>query len=454
MKSIHTSSWYFPETSGGVEVYIDSLVQGLQTHGVGAIVAACRHSIEEETYKHNNVPVYRYPVFANQRKIQVHKQLPHGGFESFANWLKNNRADVYHQHSWRFDCGLPHLAMAKKLAMATVVTVHMPEPLCLRGTMMRYGQQICNGLIDPTDCSYCLGVPKRVPSWAMATLRLIPMNLGMAAETKVRNYKSIRLRLLGKTFSIPRQVSEHGTQLMQLVKLADRIVVPSQWQYDAFRLNKVPENKLTLCRQGVAQTFPRQTVPRKPKNATLKIGFLGRWQETKGVQVLAEAVHRLPADVAVELIIHATHPQKYGVANREKVLAIAAHDNRIHIAEPLSRQEVQGALAGFDLLAVPSQWLETGPLVVLEAQAVGIPVLGSNLGGIAELVQHGVNGWLVPPQDIQAWSSSIAHFVQNPDLIARLRQGIQPVRTMDNVASEMVQIYREITNNYPKYSAD
>ena len=46
-------------------------------------------------------------------------------------------------------------------------------------------------------------------------------------------------------------------------------------------------------------------------------------------------------------------------------------------------------LAGFDMLAVPSQWQETGPLVVFEAQALGVPVLGSDLGGIAELITPG-----------------------------------------------------------------
>ncbi len=453
MKLIHTSSWYFPETSGGVEVYIDSLVQGLQADGVESLVAASKQGFAEETYKHNNIGVYRYPIFPDRTKMQVHKQIPHGGFEAFANWLKNQQADVYHQHSWRFDCGLHHLAMAKKLGMATVVTVHMPEPLCLRGTMMSYGQEACNGLIDPTRCSPCLGVPKKVPSWAIATLSQLPLNVGMAAESKMLGSKSIRLRLLGKTFSIPAQVSEHRRQLTQLVKLADRIVVPSQWQYDAFRLNKVPENKLTLCRQGVAQTFQKEAVPTKSKNATLKIGFLGRWQETKGVQTLVEAVHRLPADIPVELVIHATHPKKYGVGNREKVVAIAAHDSRIRIAEPLSRQAVREALAGFDLLAVPSQWLETGPLVVLEAQAIGIPVLGSNLGGIAELVEHGVNGWLVPAKNIQAWTDAIAKLAQDRDLLDRLGQGIKSVRTMDNVASEMVQLYREITKTVQKYSS-
>lgn len=450
MKLIHTTSWYFPDSSGGVEVYLDSLLHGLRLHGLESIVAAPRQGTEEDTYEYNGSSVYRYPVFPNPSKIQVHKQLPHGGFKTFANWLKNNRADVYHQHSWRFDCGLHHLALARQLGMATVVTVHIPEPICLRGTMMRWDKEPCNGLIDSVNCSQCLGVPNQVAPWMLKALSRVPLDVGVAAETKLLTSKSFKLRLLGKTLGIPTLVSEHRRNLMQLAKLADRIVVTSNWQYDGFVVNNVPPEKLTLCRQGVANTFKGEVRPNKLQNSTLKIGFLGRWQETKGVQVLVEAVHRLPNDVPVELTLHATHPGKYGTANREKVLAIAARDSRIRIAEPLSRQAVPDALASFDLLAVPSQWLETGPIVVLEAQAMGVPVLGSNLGGIAELVRHGIDGWLVPAKDVEAWTEAIATLAKNADLLAKLRQGIQLVRTMDTVASEMLTLYHEILKTSQK----
>lgn len=444
MKSIHTTNWYFPDSSGGVEVYIDALLQGLQAHGVEAIVAAPRQGNGEDTYEYNNIPVYRYPIFPEFTKIQRIKQLPHGGFEFFINWLKNHQADIYHQHSWRFDCGWHHLAQARRLGMATVVTIHIAEPLCLRDTMMRHGKEACNGLIDATNCSRCLGVSERMPTWALERLSRLPLTLSVAAEKKLLAAKSIRLRQLGRTFSTPTLVTEHRRQLMQLVTLADRVILPSKWQYEAFRLNGFPEEKMLLCRQGVASKFERKVVATKLQNSTFKIGFLGRWQESKGVLTLVEAVHRLAADVSVELILHATHPGKYDMGNRDKVLAIAAVDQRIRIAKPLSRQAVPEVLASFDLLAVPSQCMETGPLVVLEAQAVGVPVLGSNLGGITELVHHGVDGWLVPANDVTAWTQAIATLAKDADLLAKLRQGIRPVRTMDDVALEMLALYQEL----------
>ncbi len=57
-------------------------------------------------------------------------------------------------------------------------------------------------------------------------------------------------------------------------------------------------------------------------------------------------------------------------------------------------------LASYDATVVPSQWLETGPLIVLESFAAGTPVIGSNLGGVAELVSHDRDGWLVPHADM------------------------------------------------------
>jgi glycosyltransferase involved in cell wall biosynthesis len=444
MKLICTTSWYFPDTSGGVDVYIDSLLNSLQAQGIEAIVAAPRQGLEEDNYIYNNIAVYRYPVFPKHTQLQAYKQLPHGGFAAFAHWLKHQQGDIYHQHSWRFDCGLQHLALARKLGMATVVTVHMPEILCLQGTMMKYGREPCNGLIDSNQCSKCLGVPERVPSWAIAALSQIPLELGLAAEVKLLTAGSMRVQVLGKTLGITTMIPEHRRLLRQLTKLADRIVVPSNWQYEAFLLNGVPPAKLTLSRQGVAANFPhtRPTIP--AKNSSLKIGFLGRWQATKGVQVIAEAITRLPPDISVELIIHGINLDQYGLANQAKVIDMAARDSRIRIAQPLTRQDVPKAVANFDLLAVPSQWMETGPIVVMEAHAVGTPVLGANLGGIAELVRHGVDGWLVPAQDVQAWTEAIATLAQDRNLLAKLRAGIQPARTLDTVAVEMIELYQQI----------
>ena len=97
-----------------------------------------------------------------------------------------------------------------------------------------------------------------------------------------------------------------------------------------------------------------------------------------------------------------------------------------------------------DIIAVPSRCLETGPLVVLEAFAAGTPVLGSRLGGIAELVTDGIDGILVPSVRPVAWAKAISRLANCPAEVARLRVGIRKPRTIDTVASEMVEVYRSL----------
>lgn len=104
-------------------------------------------------------------------------------------------------------------------------------------------------------------------------------------------------------------------------------------------------------------------------------------------------------------------------------------------------------MQSYDLVAIPSRCLETGPLVVLEAFAAGTPVLGARLGGIAELVTHNVDGILIPPDDPSAWAVVIGSLAAAPEQIEGLRWGIRPPRTMKDAAAEMAALYRELLND-------
>ncbi len=427
MKIIQASAWYPPDSFGGVEVYLDGLTQNLQAIGVECSVIAPRpnQNLQEQ---HNGIEVYRYD-----------------SFNSFAAWLRFNQADIYHQHTIHSSCGIEHLRWARSLGMSTIATIHMPDLACLRGTMMRGGHSACDGKIDVVRCAQCLGVSKRVPDTMLRSLSHLPSSIATISRTQLRHAPDVRLRQLGTTLSTPAQIAAHRRQFRALIQQVDRVVVVCQWLYDAFVANGVPIEKLILSRHGVdAAPLPATS----SESSCFKIGFLGRWQETKGVQILVEALQHVSKSIPIELIIHATHADRYGQANREKVCAIAAHDSRIKIREPLARSEIAQAIAQFDLLAVPSQWLETGPLVVLEAHAAKTPVIGSNLGGIAELVRHGVDGWLVPPIEIEAWTNAISYLATNPAIVAGLRQNIPFVKTTRDVAHEMRSLYSALVREH------
>jgi glycosyltransferase involved in cell wall biosynthesis len=162
-----------------------------------------------------------------------------------------------------------------------------------------------------------------------------------------------------------------------------------------------------------------------------------------------EAVRGLSPETAIELRAHASNAaEDVGGNLQREVTNLAGEDARIRILPPLVPGEVPDFLQSIDVLAVPSQWLETGPLVVLEALAAGTPVIGSRLGGISELVRDGENGLLVPHADAAAWRAALLRLL-DPELRQRLRDGIGAVRAEALVARETFELYREVLSANP-----
>lgn len=447
MKVIQALARYFPDKCGGIQVNLKELIPELRSHNIEIrIAAATIASNQASTYEYDNVEVYRYPAFPAPKKEPNHGHLPHAKFAEFANWLSQQKADVYHQHHWEVFCGLPHLRLAKELGMKTVMTIHYPLPICQRTTMMINGEKVCDGKIDITRCSQCADtLSKQLPKAIVDTFSHSPLSILSRLPLPTSAYlpHSVDDRNLGRfirPFVVPSYVAARKASLLEMAKFSDRIIAVCDWLYQALLINGIPPEKLVLSRHGIAYTQQAQSLNPKLKQTTapLKVVFLGRWDANKGIDILVKAVKDLPPEVPIELIIHGiTQDEKY----RRQVLKLIQQDPRIRIEKQLSREELPQALTNYDILAVPSQWLETGPLVVLEAHALSLPVIGSNLGGIAELVKHGVDGWLVPANDISTWTEALKRLATDMNLLNQLRQGIKPVRTVSMQSTDLAHIY-------------
>jgi glycosyltransferase involved in cell wall biosynthesis len=147
-------------------------------------------------------------------------------------------------------------------------------------------------------------------------------------------------------------------------------------------------------------------------------------------------------ELHVQLDIYGVAQGSSGTAYMKRLQNLAGGDARIKFLAPIPAREVVSTIREYDVVAVPSQWLETGPLVVLEAFAAGVPVIGSDLGGIAELVRHGVDGLLVTPGSADAWATTIRGLAVDSSALTRLRANIHQPRRMAEAAQEIDQLYR------------
>src|SRR5262249_41456535 len=175
----------------------------------------------------------------------------------------------------------------------------------------------------------------------------------------------------------------------------------------------------------------------------IRMVFLGRLDPTKGIHILIQAMRTVP-EVPIDLDIYGIVQSEAGAAYLRSLKHSAESDARLSFRDPVPAKVVVSKLREYDVVAVPSQLLETGPMVVLEAFAAGVPVIGSNLGGIAELVTNGMDGLLVEPCSVEAWIRVLRKISNEPTLLGELRSNINPPRRISEAAHDMTEVYRAL----------
>jgi glycosyltransferase involved in cell wall biosynthesis len=431
----HCVGFYFPDQVGGTEVYVQDLLSELTKRSVdGYVVAATDDRFRQ--YEWEGIKVARYPSnWASIREYAASR--PGAGLSKFQELVLENRPDIFHLHSWTSGAGLEHLSQIAQLGIPCVVTMHVPSALCMRGTMLLHGRQACDGLIEEKRCAQCWSEQRGLPSSvAFAVSRLPRMSFEGGAASKVLS-RAVTL-LSARSRAV---VQAH--ELRQMADLSEKIVAPSAWVHDGLLANGIAAEKLTVSRQGVTSALVREAARTPPRvaSAELRVGFIGRLEHYKGAHILINAMNRLPSHLPVRLLIAGSGTEPHYL---KQLTTAWDGDKRIEFLGPITREEVPDFLRKLDVLAVPSNYMETGPLVVLEAQVFGIPVMGADLGGISERIRDGVDGWLLPFEDSGAWAAAIEEIALDRRKLEQRAAAIGRTRTMTDVAADMADLYRDI----------
>ena len=138
--------------------------------------------------------------------------------------------------------------------------------------------------------------------------------------------------------------------------------------------------------------------------------YIGRLADKKGVDVLIDAAARVPS-ARVEVI--GDGPDREALVARAERLGVA---HRVQFRGKLPKHGVFAALARAQAVVIPSRVgaggdMEGTPVVLCEAMAAGVPVVASDLGGLGECIDDGVNGLLVPPGDVDGLAAMLAKVV-------------------------------------------
>jgi glycosyltransferase involved in cell wall biosynthesis len=149
------------------------------------------------------------------------------------------------------------------------------------------------------------------------------------------------------------------------------------------------------------------------------LAFAGRLTGQKALGVALAAVAEVDG---VSLLLLGDGPERPGLERRTAALRL---DGRVRFLGGGTREDVLRLFRAADASVLPSEW-ENFPHTVVEALAVGTPVIATAVGGVAEIVRDGENGLLVPPGDVAALAAAIDRLVHENGLRERLAAAAAP----------------------------
>lgn len=165
-----------------------------------------------------------------------------------------------------------------------------------------------------------------------------------------------------------------------------------------------------------------RAVERKP--GPINFLLLGTIEQRKGQRVLLEALTKLPADVARETRFQIVgRPHEMVIA--AEVRAAAANNPQLTYGESVTHAIALDLIRATDVM-VSCSWDETGPLILMEALALGKPILSTTVGAVAECLTNEEGGLFFPPGDATALAAALIRLVREPELLKRLRGRARP----------------------------
>ncbi len=222
----------------------------------------------------------------------------------------------------------------------------------------------------------------------------------------------------------------------------------------------LPEKKVALIYQGVdskrfrsSERLQAESIRRYrlKKNAAPVIGSIGSFEERKGQSILLETMVELRDGLLPEahLLLLGDGPQKEEIIDLIDKMDLGS----VVTIHPFT-DEPEYALGRLDLLVLPSLGMEGLPNVLQESLAMGIPVIGTDVGGVSEVVEDGVTGYVVNPGDPTTLAGAIQRMWEDKRVYAEMRlNGVKLVREKFDRGTQL-QILRKYLSGYAMRSSE
>jgi glycosyltransferase involved in cell wall biosynthesis len=389
LKVIHG---YPPDYQAGSEVYSQAVVHGLAARDHEVVVFTRTENPYQSDY-HVSIKMLDLGV----KLFQVNMAREKDGFahaeldRTFGQLLVELRPDVVHfGHLNHLSTGL--VQVAKAAGLPVVFTLHDFWLLCPRGQFLQtnFAQaqpyQLCDGQAHQKCARNCYAAYFTAPE----------------SESCLNYWTDWVRQRMAATDAVLEEI--------------DVLFAPSDYLAQCFIAQRPQlKDKIQVLRYGFpwANLHPTRRMPGK---SPYTFGYIGTHIPAKGVNLLIEAFAAL--DRPARLLIWGRENNPSSRALRELAAGLPIEFR----GEYCNRDIADEVFDSIDCLVVPSIWMENAPLVIQEAQQCRVPVITADVGGMAELVAHRINGLLFRHRNTSSLTQELRYAVDHPEELRRYGQ--------------------------------
>ncbi len=347
-----------------------------------------RINLHEKDYDYN---------FVEHDKKQIKRE--------FCKFLYENSPDIVHFHNI-YAFGPSIIETCCDLHIPCLITLHDYNFICFKNVLRTDDLVVCEK--KELECRYCFD------------------------------------RTFQKDESIL-TLSERNRYYMQYLNLSQMVISPSRYLINRFVDCGLSPEKAVFINNGI--DLSRFKHMKKSFSGKIRFAFIGQVIEHKGIEELLYSVSQLNPEEKrrASFIVVGTGEKIYYDLYKRLSAEVGVSDT-IQFIGALHNEEIPRLLNQIDAVLVPSIWPENSPVSIMEALASGTPVLASDIGGIPELIQDGVHGYLHTYNDVASLTKNIRRLIEQPEITKKMREACLAKAREFEISKQV----REIARHYDR----
>lgn len=367
--------------------------------------------------------------------------------EQFQTVLDEWRPDIVHFHNY-LSLGDALPSRARRWGATVVYTLHDYGLICPNHLLLRTDGQLCRKCQGDffQDCcpenlrtagGHRPWLRQRIPSlarWRKFTAQQAnPLVRGLLNAALV-----VPRWIYGEpaTADVPAKRDFFLQRTRQIFRDTDLFISPSAFLRRKYIDCGLPDDKIRFLRNGIRQIQARESKP--SADGRVRFGYIGAFHAHKGLELLVRAFDGLGEQATLHI-----HGSGFGSPITEslwkRVQQQAPPGIVFHGA--YRNDQLEDILSTIDMVVVPSEWFENSPFTIQEAFGAGCPVITANVGGMAELVRHEVEGLQFQIGDAADLRRQLQAVIDQPGLLRRFRRNLPALPDLDGQAELVRQEY-------------